>query len=102
MRNDSNMENLRIATLKELDALVAKYVTLQNPQVFWEEQHASLLVDSIEEALEAMHDPYFQQFIPADARPTTALTEIHEYRAYSSDIATAWEVVEKISGGADV
>ena len=102
MWNDIDQEKLRLDSLKELDALVGKYVTLQNPQVFWEEQHASLRFDSIDEALEAMHDPYFQQFIPHEAKPHTALTEVQEYRAYSSDIATAWEVVEKISGGADI
>jgi hypothetical protein len=102
MRNNTDAEKLRIDSLKELDALVGKYVVLQNPQVFWEEQHACLRFDSIEEALEAMHDPYFQQFIPEDARPHTALTEIQEYRAYSSDIMLAWEVVEKIGGGAAI
>jgi len=53
--------------------------------------------DSIEEALDAMRDPYFQLFIPEEARANTALKEVQEFRAYSSDLALAWEVVERIS-----
>ena len=90
-------ERLRVASLKELDALVGKYLTKETPQIFWEEQQVCLRFDSIEEALEAMHDPYFQQFIPKDALPHSSLTEVHEFRAYSSDLNCAWEVVERIS-----
>ena len=101
MRNEPKMERLRVACLKELDALVGKYLTKETPQVFWEEQQVCLRFDSIEEALEAMHDPYFQQFIPKDARPHSSLTEVHEFRAYSSDLNCAWEVIEQLSTGGD-
>lgn len=97
MRNEPQMERLRAATLKELDALVGKYLTKETPQVFWEEQQVCLRFDSIEEALEAMHDPYFQQFIPEDVRSHSSLTEVQEFRAYSSDLNCAWEVVEQLS-----
>ena len=97
MRNDEAHVKLRVASLKELDALVGKYLTKEAPQVFWEEEHACLRFESIEEALEAMRDPYFQLFIPEDARANTALKEVQEFRAYSSDPALAWEVVERIS-----
>jgi hypothetical protein len=101
MRKEPKMERLRVANLKELDALVGKYLTKETPQVFWEEQQVCLRFDSIEEALEAMHDPYFQQFIPKDARPHSSLTEVHEFRAYSSDLNCAWEVIEQLSTDGD-
>jgi hypothetical protein len=101
MRKESTPERLRVATLKELDALVGKYLTKETPQIFWEEQQVCLRFDSIEEALEAMHDPYFQQFIPKDARQNSSLTEVQEFRAYSSDLNCAWEVVEQLSTDAD-
>lgn len=97
MRNDDAHLKLRVASLKELDALVGKYLTKETPQVFWEEEHACLRFESIEEALEAMRDPYFQLFIPEDARAHTALKEVQEFRAYSSELSLAWEVVERIS-----
>jgi len=101
MRKVPQTERIRVTCLKELDALVGKYLTKETPQVFWEEQQVCLRFDSIEEALEAMHDPYFQQFIPKDARPHSSLTEVQEFRAYSSDLNCAWEVVEQISTEAD-
>jgi hypothetical protein len=101
MRKEPKMERLRVASLKELDALVGKYLTNETPQVFWEEQQVCLRFDSIEEALEAMHDPYFQQFIPKDARPHSSLTEVHEFRAYSSDLNCAWEVIDQLSTDGD-
>jgi uncharacterized protein YecE (DUF72 family) len=95
------MERLRVASLKELDALVGKYLTKEAPQIYWEEEQVCLRFDSIEEALEAMHDPYFQQFIPKDVRAKSSLTEVHEFRAYSSDLNCAWEVVERMNSEHD-
>jgi hypothetical protein len=97
MRTEDDNLRLRVASLKELDALVGKYLVKETPQVFWEEEHACMRFDSIEEALEAMRDPYFQLFIPEEARPHTALKEVQEFRAYSSELTLAWEVVERIS-----
>jgi hypothetical protein len=101
MRTEPKTARLRVATPKELDALVGRYLTKETPQVFWEEQQVCLRFDSIEEALEAMHDPYFQQFIPKDARPHSALTEVQEFRPYSSDLSRAWEVVELLCSDAE-
>ncbi len=101
MRNENPTDKFKVASLKELDALVGRYLTKETPQVFWEEQQVCLRFDSLEEALEAMHDPYFREFIPKDVRPQSVLTEIQEFRAYSSDLAAAWEVVEKLSGAED-
>ena len=88
---------LHVASLKELDALVGKYLIKETPQVFWEEEHACMRFDSIEEALSAMHDPYFQLFLPEDTRGRTALKEIQEFRPYSSELTVAWELVERLS-----
>ena len=100
MRKETTTERLRVTSLKELDALVGKYLTKETPRIFWEEQQVCLRFDSIEEALEAMHDPYFQQFIPKDALPHSSLTEVHEFRAYSADLNSAWEVVELLAANA--
>jgi len=97
MRNDDENPKLRVASLKELDALIGKYLIKEAPQVFWEEEHACMRFDSIEEALDAMRDPYFQLFIPEEARANTALKEVQEFRPYSSELTLAWEVVERIS-----
>lgn len=97
MRKETKMERIKVACLKELDALVGKHVTQETPQTFWEEQQVCLRFDSLEEALEAMRDPFFQEFIPKDARPQSALTEVQEFRPYSSDLSVAWEVVEQLS-----
>lgn len=101
MRNEPKKERLRVASLRELDALVGRYLTRETPQVFWEEQQVCLRFDSLEEALEAMHDPYFQQFIPEEARQQSSLAEVQEFRPYSSDLTLAWEVVEQLSAELD-
>jgi hypothetical protein len=101
MRTEPKLERLRVASLKELDALVGRYLTKESPQVFWEEQQVCLRFDSLEEALEAMRDPYFQEFIPKGSRSSSALTEVQEFRPYSSDLLLAWEVVEQLSAEAD-
>lgn len=101
MRKETKTERIRVACLKELDALVGKHVTKETPQTFWEEQQVCLRFDSLEEALEAMRDPFFQEFIPKDARPQSALTEVQEFRPYSSDLSVAWEVVEHLAGEID-
>jgi hypothetical protein len=95
------MERLRIASLKELDALVGRYLTKEAPQTFWEEEQVCLRFDSLEEALEAMHDPYFQKFIPAEGRLQSSLTEVQEFRPYSADLEHAWEVVGALTASAE-
>jgi hypothetical protein len=101
MRKELKLERLQVASLKELDALVGKYLVKETPQIFWEEQQVCLRFESIEEALEAMRDPYFQEFIPKDARSHSSLTEVHEFRPYSSDLNLAWEVIARVSTEAD-
>ncbi len=47
--------------------------------------------------MEALHDPYFQQFVVDGAPPTTVLMEVKEFRRYSTDLNAAWDLVERFS-----
>jgi hypothetical protein len=98
MGNEKNMAQVHVESLAELDALVGRYVTGEKPQSHWEDSHAGLHFDSLEEALEALREPYFQQFIPEEERARTVLREVEEYRCYSADLELAWEVVARLSG----
>ena len=98
MRNESMTARVRVGTLRELDALVGKYLTGETPQTYWEDSHSYLRFDSIEEALNTLGDPYFQRCFPEGVRLDNELSEVFEFRAYSSDLSLAWEVVERLSG----
>lgn len=91
------MDWLRVESLDALDALVGRYITGENPLVHWEDSHAHMRFESAEEALEALREPYFQQFIPASVRSSTVLREVQEFAPYSSDLSVAWMVVEKVA-----
>ena len=97
MRNENAIDWLRVESLEALDALVGRYITGEEPQVHWEDSHAHMKFDSADEALEALREPYFQQFIPASVRATTVLREVQDFLPYSSDLAMAWQVVEKVA-----
>ena len=98
MRNESTIARVRVETLRELDALVGKYLIGEDPQTYWEDSQSFMRFDSIEEALNAMADPYFQRCFPEGVRLDNELSEVFEFRAYSSDLSLAWEVVERLSG----
>ena len=98
MRNESTTARVRVETLRELDALVGKYLIGEDPQTYWEDSQSFMRFDSIEEALNAMADPYFQRCFPEGVRLDNELSEVFEFRAYSSDLSLAWEVVERLSG----
>ena len=88
---------LKVESPAELDALIGRYITGERPVIHWEDSHAHMRFDTAEEALDALREPYFQQFIPASARPTTVLQEVQEFATYSSDLTVAWKVVEKVA-----
>jgi Phage ABA sandwich domain len=96
MGNEKSTELVRIEALAELDVLVARQITGEKPQSHWEDSHAGLHFDTLEEALEALREPYFQQFIPEGERGRTVLREIEEYRCYSTDLDLAWEAVARL------
>lgn len=98
IRNDSVAAQVRISNLRELDALVGKYLTGDQPKVFWEDSHSYLRFESLEEALDTLGDPYFQRCFPDGVRLDNELSEVFEFRAYSSDMTLAWEVVERLTG----
>lgn len=91
------MDWLRVESLDALDALVGRYITGEKPQVHWEDSHAHMRFESADEALEALREPYFQQFIPASVRASTVLREVQTFSPCSSDLAAAWQVVEKVA-----
>jgi hypothetical protein len=98
IRNDSIAAQVRISSLRELDALVGKYLTGDQPKTFWEDSHSYLRFESLEEALDTLGDPYFQRCFPDGVRLDNELSEVFEFRAYSSDMTLAWEVVERLTG----
>lgn len=84
-------------SFSELDRLIASHISGEVPKTYWEDSHAHLRCDTFEEAVEALHDPYFQQFTPEERSPKTVLREVKVYRPYSTDLKAAWELVEKLS-----
>ena len=94
MRNDELIERVRVASLRELDALVGTRLTQETPITQWEDSRTHFRFPSIEEAIEALHDPYFQQFGPGSA---AVFVEVKEFRRYTENLDAAWDVVESLS-----
>ena len=90
------MQPVQVTSLKQLDALIGYYLTSEEPHTHWEDSSVHMRFDTIEEALDAFQDRYFQQFIPEHARRNTILSQVHVYRPYSTDLAAAWVLVEKL------
>src|SRR5436190_9941097 len=101
MRIDDSQEQIRIVSLTELDALIGTRLTCETPRTHWEDGSTRFVFGSVEEALEALSDPYYRPFMPADAGAATVLTEIKEFRRYSSDLNAAWDVVESLGNTAE-
>src|ERR1700679_3876556 len=98
MWKDPELARMRIVSLKELDALVGVYLTKEAPVTYWEEQHACFRFESLEEAEDALNDPYFQHFLPQEKTRAAAFVEVKEFPRYSSDLSAAWALVERLSG----
>lgn len=86
-----------VNSLSELDALVGTYLTGETPSVHWMNSHTDFRFDSVEEAVEAVNDPFFRQFVPDGDASTTVLTEVREFRHYSRELTLAWELVEYLT-----
>ncbi len=97
MRNENETAWVKVESLSALDALVGRYITGEQSQIHWEDSHAHMRFDSANEALEALREPYFQQFIPASVRATTVLREVQEFLPYSSDLEVSWQVIERVA-----
>jgi hypothetical protein len=75
------------------------YLTQETPVTYWEEQHACFRFESLQEAKEALDDPYFRHFLPEPQQGrSAAFVEVHEFPRYSSDLGAAWGLVEQLSG----
>ncbi len=101
MRSDTFLDHVTVGSLTELDALVGERVMGDTPSIFWEDSYANQRFSSLEEALDAMRDPYFQLFIPERERAGAVLSEVREFPAYSSHISTALEIVERFSAAGE-
>jgi hypothetical protein len=101
MRNEEASAPVHIASLNELDAVVGKFLTGETPRTHWEDSQTHFQFDSMEEAIESLHDPYFRQFAERDEPTPSVLTEVKEFRRYSTDLNAAWDVVEKLSQSLD-
>lgn len=66
------------------------------PSVHWEDAAARYRFDSLEEALDVMQDPILQEFL-SGGRCSAPLVKVREFRAYSTKLEAAWEVVERLS-----
>jgi len=103
MRTDTSSQRLRVSSLRDLDALVGTRLTHETPLTQWEESRTNVLFPTVEEAIEALHDPHFRQFKGIDDQEaSTVLTEVKEFRRYTRNLDAAWDVVEQIgnAGGA--
>ena len=83
--------------LSEIDALAGEYVTQVPPSVYWEDASFGFRYDSLCDAVEALRDPILQGFLFRDPIYDVTLEEIHEYPPYSSELASAFLLVEKLS-----
>jgi hypothetical protein len=101
MRKDSATESHRVGSLNELDALVGTYLTGETPQTHWEDSNTHFQFSTVEEALEALHDPFFRQFTPEEEAKPTVFTQVKPYCRYSSDLAVAWRAVEQLSANGE-
>ena len=96
------VEKVTIGSLRELDALIGERLTMETPRRHWEDANTHFQFGSVEEALDALSDPFVRQFLPrADSRPAI-LSEIKEFRRYSADLNSAWVLVEELSGSMEV
>jgi hypothetical protein len=95
------VERVRIGSLKELDALIGQRLTNETPRTHWEDANTHFQFGSIEEALDALHDPFFRQFVPHPDSKPTMLREIKEFRRYSSDLNMVWDLIDRVSATLD-
>ena len=96
-RKDDTSRKIFVSTLSDLDALVGKYLTGETPCVHWMNSHSDFQFDSVEEAVEAVHDPLYRGFTDEDPSATTVLTEVREFHPYSRELSLAWKLVENLS-----
>ena len=87
---------IRIASLSQLDALVGEHVMGDPPEVAWQDSYGLFHFTSRHEAEEAINNSYYRLFRPDLDWDTATIEEVRRFHPYSSDLAAAWEVVERI------
>ena len=87
----------KVTTLAELDTLVGEHVALEKPEVHWEDSHGTFQFDTEAEAQNAIHDPYYQNFLPDVDWPSTAVRQVRTYRSYATDAVAFWRMVAAVS-----
>jgi len=88
---------MKIATLRQLDALVGEQLMNEVPEVYWEDAHAVFRFETEQEALEAVKRMKMQLNLPRIDWDSMTVTQIKSYRPYSSDITALWAVIDKVS-----
>lgn len=87
----------KVATLAELDALVGEHVVMETPELHWEDSHGTFQFETEAEARNAIHDPYYQNFLPDVDWAETIVRQVRTYRAYATDIVAFWRMVAAVS-----
>ena len=87
---------MSVGSLEDIDALVGDRVMHEFPTIHWEDTYAHFRFDSVDEAIEAFRDPAVCEFIPPHERSSTSLEEVREYPPYSSELLSAWKVIEHL------
>jgi len=95
MRDSGTSAPLRIGSLTQLDELVGQFVAGENPPVHWEDVRTQFRFDTMEEAADALHDPFLREFLIPKDQSELVFTPVKEFRPYSSALDTAWHLVER-------
>ena len=87
---------LRIGSLTQLDELVGQFVAGEDPPVHWEDVRTQFRFDTLEEATEALHDPFLREILIPKDQSELVFAPVKEFRPYSSALDTAWDLVERL------
>lgn len=83
----------KVNSLAELDALVGEHIVRESPEIHWEDSHGTFQFETEAAARKALHDPYYQNFLPDVDWTTTMVREVRIYRCYASDPSAFWKMV---------
>ena len=98
MPTEPSSEADRIVTPADLNGLLGARLMGDTPEVYWEDSHGCFQFHSEEEALQALHDPYYQQFLPDVDWQKTSVREVRMYPPYCADGMVLWKMVDRVSG----
>ncbi len=97
MPSESAQPVHRASSVSELETLIGTHVTHETPEVFWVDSHGLFQFATELEALAALKDPYFQQFLPDVDWSQTVVRKVSIYRHCCTEAAALWQMVEKAS-----